>query len=118
MSVNSMTLVAHSVGQHYDYFHKGAESLENKILFVVPSIKHCLGRGGSFIGRQFVFALLDWQYKSLSARRFYATHADDMGMGPVEPRGALNKLTNYFATEPNGEHWRNIFNNFLQSRDE
>jgi hypothetical protein len=61
MSVNSMTLVAHAVGQHFDYFHKGGESLENKILFVVPSIKNSLGRGGSFIGRQFVFALLDWQ---------------------------------------------------------
>ena len=38
MSVNSMTLVAHPVRQHFDYFHKVGESLENKVLFVVPSI--------------------------------------------------------------------------------
>lgn len=28
MSVNSMTLVVHPVGQHFDYFHKGKESLD------------------------------------------------------------------------------------------
>lgn len=118
MSVNSMTLVAHPVGQHFDYFHKGGESLENKILFVVPSIKNSLGRGGSFIGRQFVFALLDWQKKSLSARKFYVTHADDMGMGPVQPRNAQQLLNDYFSSHPNGEQWRSQYNLFVQSQNQ
>ena len=117
MSVNSMSLVAHPVGQHYDYFNKGGESLENKILFVVPSIKYSLGRGGSFIGRQFVFALLDWKYESLTHRRFYVTHADDMGMGPVQPRNAQQLLTEYFTTQPNGEQWRRQFDMFRMSRN-
>jgi hypothetical protein len=113
-----MTLVAHPVGQHFDHFHLGGESLENKILFVVPSIKNSLGRGGSFIGRQFVFALLDWQKKSLSARQFYVTHADDMGIGPVQSRNAQQLLNSFFSNHPNGDQWREQYNLFIQSQNQ
>ena len=39
ISVNSMSLVAWPVGQHNDHFSKDGESLENKITFVVHSVK-------------------------------------------------------------------------------
>ena len=61
MSVNAMSLIAWPVGQHNDVFPSHGESLENKIVFVLPGQKG-LGRGGSLFGNKFVFALLDWKY--------------------------------------------------------
>ena len=111
-SVNSMSLIAWAVCQHNDHFNAGGESLENKILFVVPSIKDSIGRGGSFLGRHFVFALLDWRYESRTWRKFYVTHADDMGIGPVQPRGAQTLLTNHFTTAADGPEWQQRFQRF------
>jgi hypothetical protein len=68
--VNSMTLICWPVGQHNDHFSKNVESLENKILFVVPSENRNNGRGGSLIGSQFVFALLDWRSKLVKKKDF------------------------------------------------
>lgn len=115
MSVNSMTLVAWPVGQHYDHFNEGGESLENKSTFVLPSIEGSIGRGGSFVGNQFVFALLDWQYAKRCYRKFYVTHADDMGIGPVQPRNAERLLTDFFETNPQGPRWRRRFNNYMRT---
>jgi hypothetical protein len=114
ISVNSMTLISWPVGQHNDHFSKNVESLENKILFVVPSEKKSNGRGGSLIGSQFVFALLDWRSTNRQARRFYVTHATDMGIGPPQNLNAQRHLTEYFNTgTKEAKYWQNQFNNFL-----
>ena len=47
ISVNSMSLVVYPVGQHNDHFNENAESLENKITFVNPSISGSVRRGGA-----------------------------------------------------------------------
>ena len=61
-SLNCFSMVAYPVGMHYDTFHRDRESLENKILLTVTPQKSLfgVGRGGSLIGDQYVYALLDW----------------------------------------------------------
>ena len=54
------SLVSHPVGLHNDTFKEGDESIENKLLLCSLSDKNNIGRGGSVVGRRFVFALLDW----------------------------------------------------------
>jgi hypothetical protein len=109
-----MTLISWPVGQHNDHFSKNVESLENKILFVVPSENRNNGRGGSLIGSQFVFALLDWRSTTRQARRFYVTHATDMGIGPPQNLNAQRHLTEYFNTgTEEARYWQHQFNNFL-----
>ena len=98
ISVNSMSLVAWPVGQHNDHFSKDGKSLENKITFVVHSVNKSIGRGGSLFGRGYVFALLDWSFGSRTDRGFYVAHAEEMGIGPVQPRNAQRLLTAFFAT--------------------
>ena len=57
-------MVAYPVGMHYDIFRKHGESLENKILFTIqstnPLFGGSVGRGGSLIGNDYVYALFDW----------------------------------------------------------
>ena len=58
--LNGYSMIAHPVGMHHDHF-RADESLENKIMFTLPlGKKRLLGRGGSILGKRFVFALLDW----------------------------------------------------------
>jgi hypothetical protein len=102
----------------HDNYIRNNTNADEDFLFVVPSITNSLGRGGSFTGRQFVFALLDWQNKSLSARKFYVTHADDMGIGPVQPRNAQQLLNSFFSNHPNGDQWRKQYNLFVQSQNQ
>lgn len=116
MSVNSMSLIAWPVGQHNDHFNKGGESLENKITFTLPrGPKGDVGRGGSLFHDQFVFALLDWQWQERSARQFYVTHADDMGIGPAQPRDAEQHLTNFFENGDTNGEYRRVYNRFLRT---
>ena len=59
--LHKFSMVAYPVGMHDDHFRLDDESLENKILFTIPSFqKDFYGRGGSVVGDRFVFALLDW----------------------------------------------------------
>ena len=112
ISVNSMSLIAWQVGEHNDHFNKKGESLENKVTFVVPSITDSIGRGGSLIENQFVFALLDWQYAARTARQYYVTHSVDMGLGPPRATGAQRHLDQYFTTA-DGADWVNHYNTYL-----
>ena len=63
-SLNRYSMVAYPVGMHYDIFRKHGESLENKILSTIPSTNSLfggfVGRGGSLIGHDYVYALFDW----------------------------------------------------------
>ena len=60
-SFNHYSMVVYPVGIHQDYFKRGKESLENKILFCLnPNFDHSIGRGGCIVGQSFVYALLDW----------------------------------------------------------
>jgi hypothetical protein len=60
-SFNHYSMVAYPVGMHYDYFHRGKESLENKILFCLnPNFARGFGRGGCLVGSSYVYGLLDW----------------------------------------------------------
>jgi hypothetical protein len=60
-SFNHYSMVAYPVGMHYDFFHRGKESLENKILFCLnPNFARGFGRGGCLVGRSYVYGLLDW----------------------------------------------------------
>ena len=58
--LNSYSMVAYPIGMQEDNFRAG-ESLENKILFTLPT-PTCgsIGYGGSVVGNRFVYALLDW----------------------------------------------------------
>ena len=62
--LNRYSMVAYPVDMHYDIFCKHGESLENKILFTIRSINSLfgvgVGRGGSLIGNDYVYALFDW----------------------------------------------------------
>lgn len=112
LTCNSVSLVAYPVGQHNDHFNKNGESLENKILFCLPSSDGNHGRGGALVGDKYVFALLDWRYQSKTCRRFYVTHANDMGIGPVQPTGSQQRLENFFRSGgTEGRTWSSIFNN-------
>ena len=102
MNVNSMSLVAYPVGQHHDHFNAGGESLVNKITFVHNGLKGSTGQGGSLFNHGFVFALLDWRYERRTARRWYVTHVEEMGLGLSEPHGAQQILDRCFATADNG----------------
>ena len=116
ISVNSMSLVTHPVGLHNDFFSKKGESLENKICFVVPSIKTSVGRGGSLIGNQFVYALLDWQYGGRHVRQWYVNHSVDLGLGQPAPRFAQRSLNHYFTANANtavGQNWIQQFNDYM-----
>lgn len=58
--LNGYSMVAHPVGMHHDHFRDN-ESIENKIMFVLPlGETGGLGRGGSITGDKSVFVLLDW----------------------------------------------------------
>ena len=60
-SFNHFSMVAYPVGMHCDHFHRGKESLENKILFCLnPNKARVFGRGGCLVGSSYVYALLDW----------------------------------------------------------
>ena len=107
-----MSLVAWPVGQHNDHFSKDGESLENKITFVVHSVNKSIGGGGSLFGRGYVFAFLDWSFGLRTSCGFYVAHADDMGIGTVQPRNAQRLLTAYFATAP-GAIWQPVFSRFM-----
>ena len=64
--LNFYSVVQYNVGYHFDRFHKGMASLENKAIFRVPSYSqnsnpgedNCRG-GGKYVG-DFHYALLDW----------------------------------------------------------
>jgi hypothetical protein len=59
---NSMTLIMWVVGKHNNHIYRKGEETENKILFVLPSIKDSIGHGGPFLGNRYVLGLLDWTY--------------------------------------------------------
>ncbi len=105
-------------GQHNDYFNKNGESLENKILFTLRHVASSIGRGGSLRHGLHVFALLDWTWQSRGARAFYVAHADEMGIGPAQPRDAQTRLDDFFATNPNGPMWQQRFNTFMQQQQD
>ena len=111
MSVNSMSLVVDAKGQHNDYFNKGGESLENKILLVLndPELKG-IGRGGSLQSAGYVMALLDWQCQSRTVRSFFVAHADQIGMNPNDSC-AQQRLTQYVSTNQNGP-WEQIYKRY------
>ncbi len=114
---NSMSLVTWSVGQHNDQFNKKGESIENKILFVLPSMETLPGRGGSFPKTEYVFALLDWQYQSRSVRSFYVNHANDMGIGPPSVTGSRQSLEYFFVHGgSSGGDWAHRFNEYGQGQ--
>lgn len=113
LSCNSMSIVAWPVAQHVDYFNKKGESIENKLLLVMDSIKGDVGRGGALVKDKFVYALLDWSHVSRSARRFLDTHSQEMGLGVPAPSNAQRVLTDYFQTNPNGAYYQNLFNGYV-----
>jgi len=115
MNVNSMSLVAYPVGLHHDHFNAGGESLENKITFVLKDCNGLMGRGGSLFNNQCVFALLDWQYEKRSARRFYVTHAEEMGLGAPLSQGAPKILQDYFTTNVNGPHYEGLYQEYMSN---
>ena len=115
MNVNSMSLVAYPVGQHNDHFNAGGESLENNITFVMKGNTRSTGRGGSLFDHGFVFALLDWCYEKRSARRWYVTHAEEMGLGPPVAQGAQWIMNEYFATAENGGFYENLWNEYMSN---
>jgi len=64
---NHFSMVAYPVAYHYDYFKERKESIENKILLVVPRevMKELMninsvGRGGSLTCEDYAYAILDW----------------------------------------------------------
>ena len=66
-SQNHFSMVAYPVAYHYDYFKERKESIENKLLLVVP--RHVMkeqmkinsvGRGGSLTCVDYTYAILDW----------------------------------------------------------
>ena len=115
MNVNSMSLVAYPVGRHHDHFNAGSESLENKNTFVHKGLKRSTGRGGSLFDHGFVFALLDWRYKRRTARRWYVTHAEEMGLGPPAPFGEQQIMNKYFATADNGGFYEELWHSYLSN---
>ena len=90
-----MTLVTWPVGEHNDHIHRNGEEFENELLLVLPSIKDSVGRGGSFLGNQYVFGLLDWKYFSKTVRTFYVNHANDMGIGPPHACNSKSHLEDF-----------------------
>ena len=65
---NTYSMVCHAVGLHKDIFHCGAESLENKVLFVRSNLNGTNGRGGFLFGNNYCFALLNWGFSGRSHR--------------------------------------------------
>lgn len=61
-SQHTFSMVCYPVGAHHDFFKDNDESLENRILFCLPSTQGCdaSGRGGSLEDGETVYALLDW----------------------------------------------------------
>ena len=66
-SQNHFSMVAYPVAYHYDHFKERKESIENKLLLVVP--RHVMkeqmkinsvGRGGSLTCEDYTYAILDW----------------------------------------------------------
>ena len=116
LSCNSMSMVTYPVGQHQDQFHQKSESIENKILFVIPDVKHGIGRGGSMLRNRFVFALVDWTSAARTTRRFYVNHSIDMGLGPAQPKDAQRRLTEYFNQNTSQSRmWRRQYQQFITS---
>ena len=58
--LNKHSMNGYPCGLHCDYYHKGCEAFENKILIINEEIKTSIGRGGSLTGGKYVFAILDW----------------------------------------------------------
>lgn len=115
MNVNSMSLVAYPVGQHNDHFNAGGESLENKITFLIKGVNG-QGRGGSLFDIGYVFALLDWQHQTRTARKFYVTHAQEMGLLPIASSGAQRILDNFFEQGGrNGRAWKRLYNKYMSN---
>ena len=115
MNVNSMSLVAYPVGQHNDHFNAGGESPENKITFIIKGVAG-RGRGGSLFDNGYVFALLDWQHTTRTARKFYVTHAQEMGLGPIQSSGAQRILDDFFENGGrNGRSWKRLFNKYMSN---
>ena len=48
------------MGMHLDYFKKGKESLENKMLLCTEQRANMVGRVGCITGTNNIYALLDW----------------------------------------------------------
>ena len=115
MNVNSMSLVAYPVGLHHDHFNAGGESLENKITFVLKGCNGLTGRGGSLFNNEFVFAFLDWCYEKRSARRFYVTHAEEMGLGSISSHGAGKILQDYFTNNVNGPFYQELYQEYMSN---
>ena len=65
----------------------------------------------------FVFALLDWQWSERSARKFYVTHSEDMGLGPPRARGAQTLMTAYFQSGLNGNQWEERFGEYQRQSE-
>jgi hypothetical protein len=117
LSCNSMTLVTWPVGEHNDHIHRNGEEFENKLLLVLPSIKDTVGRGGSFLGNQYVFGLLDWKYFSKTVRTFYVNHANDMGIGPPHASNSKSHLEDFFEHGGSaGEQWARQFNQMYENQ--
>ena len=57
---NKHSINGYACGLHCDYYQKGCESFENKILMINENISQSVGRGGSLHGGKYVFAILDW----------------------------------------------------------
>lgn len=118
ITVNSMSLIAWPVGLHNDHFNEGGESLENKILFNLPSKKISgAGRGGSILKDQFVFALLDWQHISRSSRAFFNAHHAQMGI-PYQASNAQTILTQFFYTHPTGLQWQQQYDVYVNEGEQ
>ena len=69
--LNKHSMNGYPCGLHCDFYQKGSESFENKILLVNDKIKHNVGRGGSLVGGKYVFAILDWGAQNKSRRQWY-----------------------------------------------
>ena len=93
--LNRHSVVAYNVGYHVDVFDTKMPSLENKVVFSVPS-EMDLGRGGSD-GECFHYALLDWGHLKQTRREFLLTRK----VIQSNERATQQTLDNYLNEHPN-----------------